>query len=69
MRRHMGRDLLELTVAQVMTANPRSIRSAALAVEALGLMNEKTITSLFVVEAGRPVGIIRMHDCLRAGLV
>jgi arabinose-5-phosphate isomerase len=69
LRRHMGGDLLNMSVASVMTPAPRSIRSAALAVEALGIMNEKAITSLFVVEADRPVGIIRMHDCLRAGLV
>jgi arabinose-5-phosphate isomerase len=69
LRRHMGGDLLNMSVASVMTPAPRSIRSAALAVEALGIMNEKAITSLFVVEAERPVGIIRMHDCLRAGLV
>jgi arabinose-5-phosphate isomerase len=31
-------------------------------------MNEKKITSLFVVEDGRPVGIVHIHDCLRAGV-
>lgn len=69
LRRHMGGDLLRMSVAEVMTPHPRSIRPAALAAEALGIMNEKSITSLFVVEGERPIGIIRMHDCLRAGLV
>jgi len=69
LRRHMGDNLLQMPVADVMTAHPRSIRPGALAVEALGVMNEKSITSLFVVDAEQPVGIIRMHDCLRAGLV
>jgi arabinose-5-phosphate isomerase len=69
LRRHMGGNLLQMPVADVMTAHPRSIRPGALAVEALGVMNEKSITSLFVVETDQPVGIIRMHDCLRAGLV
>jgi arabinose-5-phosphate isomerase len=31
-------------------------------------MNEKAITSLFVVSDGRPVGILHIHDCLRAGV-
>jgi arabinose-5-phosphate isomerase len=69
LRRHMGGNLLQMSVAEVMTPHPRSIRPAALAAEALGIMNEKSITSLFVVEGDRPIGIIRLHDCLRAGLV
>ncbi|HWT97422.1 MAG TPA: KpsF/GutQ family sugar-phosphate isomerase [Terriglobales bacterium] len=69
LRRHMGGNLLQMSVAEVMTPHPRSIRPAALAAEALGIMNEKSITSLFVVEGERPIGIIRLHDCLRAGLV
>ncbi|HVJ36146.1 MAG TPA: KpsF/GutQ family sugar-phosphate isomerase [Terriglobia bacterium] len=69
LRRHMGGDLLQMSVRDVMTPHPRTIRAAALAAEALGVMNEKSITSLFVVDAEHPVGIIRLHDCLRAGLV
>ncbi|HVJ40584.1 MAG TPA: KpsF/GutQ family sugar-phosphate isomerase [Dongiaceae bacterium] len=69
LRRHMGADLLKMSVRDVMTPHPRTIRAAALAAEALGVMNEKSITSLFVVDAEHPVGIIRLHDCLRAGLV
>lgn len=68
LRRHMGDGLLERTAAQVMTASPRSIRPRALAAEALGTMNACAITSLFVVEKARPVGIIHIHDCLRAGI-
>ncbi|PCJ56662.1 MAG: KpsF/GutQ family sugar-phosphate isomerase [Rhodospirillaceae bacterium] len=67
LRRHMG-DLLEKTAADVMTGNPKTIRPNALAAEALGYMNAKTITSLFVVEDARPVGILHIHDCLRAGI-
>ncbi len=68
LRRHMGPALLNLTVAEVMTAKPKTIRAQALAVEALGIMNRNAITTLFVVEADQPVGIIRVHDCLRAGI-
>ncbi len=68
LRRHMNPRLLELNVAEVMTAAPKTIRRQALAAEALGRMNAARISSLFVTEEGRPVGLIRMHDCLRAGV-
>ena len=71
LRRHMDSGLLERPVGEIMTANPRTIRPGALAAEALRLMNtaDKPFTSLFVAENGRPVGIVHMHDCLRAGVV
>jgi arabinose-5-phosphate isomerase len=68
LRRHMDDDLLNRTVEAVMTPSPKTIRPQALAAEALGLMNGAKITSLFVVEQGRPVGILHIHDCLRAGV-
>jgi arabinose-5-phosphate isomerase len=69
LRRHMGGNLLSQTTDEVMTANPKTIRPHALAAEALNIMNNGRITSLFVVEDGPPVGIIHVHDCLRAGIV
>jgi arabinose-5-phosphate isomerase len=51
-----------------MTPGPRTIRPTALAAEALGLMNRYKVTSLFVTAEDKPVGILRVHDCLRAGL-
>jgi arabinose-5-phosphate isomerase len=68
LRRHMGSDLLARRVAEVMTPGPRTIRPAALAAEALRLMDAHRITSLFVVEDERPVGFLRMHDLLREGV-
>jgi len=68
LRRHMSDNLLSLTTGEVMTANPKTIRPNALASEALGLMNSRSITTLFVVEGGKPLGIIHVHDCLRAGV-
>ena len=64
----MSENLLTMTAADVMTPDPKTIGSEALAAEALGVMNQMKITSLFVVEAGKPVGIVHIHDCLRAGL-
>ena len=69
LRRHMADDLLRSTVDQVMTKQPKTIRPQALAAEALGRMNQQAITSLFAVdEESRPLGIVRIHDCLRAGI-
>ncbi|MBL8661059.1 MAG: KpsF/GutQ family sugar-phosphate isomerase [Rhodospirillales bacterium] len=68
LRRHMAPDLLSRRVADVMTPHPKTIRPEALASEALGFMNGRNITSLFVVADEHPVGIIHIHDCLRAGV-
>ena len=92
LRRHMSDSLLGRDIASVMTPAPKTIRPGALAAEALGMMNDHKITSLFVVEddvppasapaspqlqrgeepgaakPGRPVGILHIHDCLRAGV-
>jgi arabinose-5-phosphate isomerase len=69
LRRHMGGSLLERTVAEIMRHKPKTIAAAALAVDALGLMNRSAITSLFVFDEGpRPIGFLHMHDCLRAGV-
>ena len=69
LRRHMDRSLLDQTAGQIMTPHPESITADALAAEALGVMNRRAITSLFVTERdGTPIGLIHIHDCLRAGL-
>jgi arabinose-5-phosphate isomerase len=73
LRRHMVPDLPTLSVDEVMSASPRTIGADALAAEALAEMNgrdgRRPITSLFVAEDGRPIGILHVHDCLRAGVV
>jgi len=69
LRRHMATTLLTSTAAEVMTAGAQSIGSAALASEAVAIMNAHSITNLFVVDDNRPVGILHIHDCLRAGVV
>lgn len=68
LRRHWSDN--SQAAGDVMTRHPKTIRPQALAQEALAMMNisERPFTALFVVEAGRPIGIIHMHDCLRAGV-
>ncbi len=70
LRRHMD-GLLDKTAAEVMTANPTTIGPNALAEEAVAIMNERKITSLFVVSPeaeGSAEGLLHIHDCLRVGL-
>ena len=72
LRRHMGPDLLTRQVREIMTRSPRSVGPEALAADALRVMNEPSgpITTLFVVDAaGMPLGILHVHDLLRAGVV
>ena len=71
LRRHMSPDLLKLSAGEVMTAGPKTVPGQTLVAEALRLMNLNPnggITSLFVVEQDLPIGIVRMHDCLRVGV-
>lgn len=69
LRRHMGDGLLSRQVAEVMTRSPLTIAPTTLVAEALAVMNDasRPITVLFVVEDGRPVGLVHMHDVLRIG--
>jgi arabinose-5-phosphate isomerase len=69
LRRHIDGDLFAQTVDQVMTRAPKTIRPNALAAEALGRMKATKVTALFVVAEGKPLGILRIHDILRAGVV
>ncbi|MBF0162317.1 MAG: KpsF/GutQ family sugar-phosphate isomerase [Magnetococcales bacterium] len=58
------------TAEGVMTRQPKGIAAQALAVEALRVMEEKKITSLFVGDSGMPpVGVLHLHDLLGAGLL
>ena len=68
LRRHMQDGLLSISARAVMTAGPRTVAPSMLAAEALRIMNAKTITSLFVVDDGRPVGVLHVHDLLRSGV-
>lgn len=70
-RRLVAQGIKADTAADVMTRGPVTVRVETLASKALGLMNEKRITQLVVLDAeGRaPAGILHMHDLLKAGLV
>ncbi len=68
LRRNMD-GLMEKRAGDVATGSPRSIGPDMLAAEALSMMSGK-ITALFVLDdAAKPVGLLHLHDCLRAGVV
>ena len=67
LRRHMRNDLLDTRVDDVMTRSPKSVRPDQLLSETLDILNSMKVTALFAVEAGKPVGIIHVHDLLRTG--
>jgi arabinose-5-phosphate isomerase len=52
----------------VMTRKPKTISPTTLASAALEVINASRITALFVVDGGKPVGIVHVHDLLRAGV-
>jgi arabinose-5-phosphate isomerase len=69
---NINAQLLDRQAGEVMTKNPKTVQASTLGAEALAIMNEIRITSLFVVadgeDGGAPVGLLHIHDCLRAGL-
>jgi len=67
LRRHMRNDLLDARVDEVMTRSPKTVRSDQLISETLELLNATKVTALFVVDGGKPLGLIHIHDLLRAG--
>lgn len=65
-----GHDIHATKISKVMTHNPQTIYSKLLAAEALSMMQQHKITSLVVInEQKQPVGIVHMHDLLRAGVI
>jgi arabinose-5-phosphate isomerase len=70
--RSVAPDLLDRRAADVMTRSPKVVSPGQLAAEAISIMNKRKITVLFVVDdtgpRNSPIGILHLHDCLRAGL-
>ena len=63
-------DLRGIKIIDVMTRNPRTLPPEKLAAEAAQLMQERTITCVLIVDAGkRLVGALHTHDLLRAGVI
>ena len=69
LRRAFANGFVDRPVSEIMTGMPHVAQPEALAPDLVATMNERRITSLFVVSQGRPVGILHLHDLLRAGVV
>jgi arabinose-5-phosphate isomerase len=70
LKRRLTPDLLSRTASDVMTLSPKSIAPDALATAAVAQMESQDVTSLWVVEAsGKPVGLLRVQDCLHANII
>lgn len=74
LRRSLGGDNMEKEVKNFMSKNPIIIKRNTVAIDAIKIMNEKKITSIFVIDGDdgtsrNPIGVIHLHDCLRAGIV
>ena len=63
-----GADLMNATVEQVMTRNPKTASLSMLASEAVEMLNSSKITVVVVTDGNKPVGIVHVHDALRAGV-
>jgi arabinose-5-phosphate isomerase len=64
----MGPGLLQARVRDIMTKKPNTLSPDMLASAALQQINSLKRTQMFVVEKGKPVGIVHVHDLLRAGV-
>lgn len=67
LRRHIS-GLFELTAADIATSDPVSVKSHDLVVSVVKKMQERKTYSILVLEDRKPIGLLRMHDVLRAGL-
>ena len=65
LRRNMNLNLVNKSASEVMTKNPTIVEKKLLVGEAINIMNEKKITSLFICEKLIPIGIVHIHDLLR----
>ena len=68
LRRHMGPELLKARVQDIMTKKPNTLSPGMLASAALEQINSLKRTQMFVVDKGKPVGVVHVHDLLRAGV-
>ncbi|MCT4654616.1 MAG: KpsF/GutQ family sugar-phosphate isomerase [Cohaesibacter sp.] len=67
LRRNLADDLLTRPVEEVMTKGPKTLSPNILVPAAIEKMNSSSITAIFIVEEGKPVGLLHMHDILRIG--
>ena len=65
LRRNMNKNIINKTASEIMTKTPTIAKNDTLVGEAINIMNAKKITSLFVCNKKKPIGIVHIHDLLR----
>ena len=65
LRRHMDKKFLEKKIENVMTKNPKTLSGNKLIADALSLMNKESITTYFITEKMKPVGVLHVHNILK----
>jgi arabinose-5-phosphate isomerase len=68
LRRAFNNGFIDMPVEQVMGKRPQAVTADVLAAKALAQMNDARITCIFVLEGDSPVGLVHIHDLLRAGI-
>jgi arabinose-5-phosphate isomerase len=68
LRRHWTDRMQDQPPARIMTRAPLTAPLGSLASSALEVMNRRKITVLFILDEGKPAGILHIHDLLRAGV-
>ena len=68
LRRCLSPSILSEKAVHIMTKNPKTVSKDMISAEALKIMHDKKITNMFVVENGKPVGVIHIHDLLNNGI-
>ena len=67
--RNIGRNLGGLSVDEIMTRNPKTVKPTALATAAMAILNQHNISALMVIDdQNHPVGVVHFHDLLRIGV-
>jgi arabinose-5-phosphate isomerase len=69
LRRHINVDFKKVVASEIMSKKPITLEKDSFASKALYIMNEKEITQIFVAKNNEPIGILHMHDLVRAGIV
>ncbi|MTI16919.1 KpsF/GutQ family sugar-phosphate isomerase [Rhodobacteraceae bacterium RKSG542] len=67
LRRHISSDFLDKPVEEIMTSDPKTVPQDTLVGTAVEMINSMGISSLFVVEGKKPIGIVHLHGLLRVG--
>lgn len=69
-RRNISDNILLKKAQDIMTLEPKTVQEETLAIDSVNSMNKHDITNIFVVnKEEKPIGIINLHDCFKAGLI